>query len=151
MAGSVVARISALRTMSTAELKEMWSDLFDAPPPAHSRGFLESRLAYRIQEIEYGGLKPDTLEQLAALGDRLDAKGRINIRRGNHYRPVTGTKLIREYKGVEHCVTVLDDGYEYQGRLYKSLSSVARAITGSNWNGWRFFGLRSYKNTGGKK
>ena len=151
MAGSVVARISALRTMSTAELKEMWSDLFDAPPPAHSRGFLESRLAYRIQEIEYGGLKPDTLEQLAALGDRLDAKGRINIRRGNQDRPVKGTKLIREYKGIEHCVTVLEDGYEYQGRPYKSLSAVARAITGTAWNGWAFFGLRNHRKAGGKQ
>ena len=148
MARSVVARISALRTMSTPELKDMWSDLFDAPPPAYNRRFLESRLAYRIQEIEYGGLKPDTLERLAALGDRLDARGRINIRKGNRNRPVTGTRLIREYKGVEHCVTVLDDGYEYQGRPYKSLSAVARAITGTSWNGWLFFGLRNYKKDG---
>jgi hypothetical protein len=147
MARSIVARISALKSMSTPELKEMWNDLFDAAPPAYNRRFLESRLAYRIQEIEYGGLKPDTLERLAALGDRLNASGKISVRRGNHDRPITGTKLIRQYKGVEHCVTVLDDGYEYQGRPYKSLSSVARAITGTAWNGWLFFGLRNHKKT----
>ena len=54
-----------------------------------------------------------------------------------------GTRLIREYQGVEHCVTVLPDGYEYGGRPYKSLSAVARAITGTRWNGWVFFGLKS--------
>ena len=63
-------------------------------------------------------------------------------------RPVAGTRLIREYQGVEHCVTVLADGFEYQGRPYKSLSAVARAITGTRWNGPLFFGLR---NSGGAR
>jgi len=58
-------------------------------------------------------------------------------------RPLAGTRLIREWQGVEHCVTVRDDGYEYQGRPYKSLSAVARAITGTRWNGWLFFGLKN--------
>jgi hypothetical protein len=57
-------------------------------------------------------------------------------------RPIAGTRLIREWKGVEHTVTVLDDGYEYQGRPYKSLSAIARAIAGTRWNGWVFFGVR---------
>ena len=56
--------------------------------------------------------------------------------------PIAGTRLIREWQGVEHCVTVLADGYEYGGRPYKSLSALARAITGTRWNGWTFFGLR---------
>jgi hypothetical protein len=55
---------------------------------------------------------------------------------------VAGTRLIREYQGVEHCATVLADGFEYQGRPYKSLSAIARAITGTRWNGWVFFGIR---------
>ena len=58
-------------------------------------------------------------------------------------RPIAGTRLIREYQGVEHCVTVRDDGYEYQGRPYKSLSAIARAITGTRWNGRLFFGLKN--------
>jgi hypothetical protein len=60
-------------------------------------------------------------------------------------RPIVGTRLIREWQGVEHCVTVRDDGYEYQGRPYKSLSAVARAITGTRWNGWVFFGLKNQR------
>ena len=62
-------------------------------------------------------------------------------RRGDD-RPIAGTRLIREWKGVEHTVTVLDNAYEYQGRPYKSLSAIARAIAGTRWNGWVFFGVR---------
>ena len=64
-------------------------------------------------------------------------------RRHHQDRPLAGTRLIREWQGVEHCVTVRDDGYEYQGRPYKSLSAIAREITGSRWNGWVFFGLKN--------
>jgi Protein of unknown function (DUF2924) len=60
-------------------------------------------------------------------------------------RPITGTRLIREWQGVEHCVTVLDDGFEYQGRHYRSLSAIARAITGTRWNGLIFFGLKNQR------
>jgi hypothetical protein len=60
-------------------------------------------------------------------------------------KPIAGTRLIREWKGVEHCVTVLDDGYEYQGRPFKSLSAIARAITGTRWNGLLFFGLKNQR------
>jgi hypothetical protein len=71
--------------------------------------------------------------------------GKIEVRRKRaDDRPIAGTKLIREWKGVEHTVTVLDDGYEWQGRPYKSLSAVARAIAGTRWNGPAFFGLRSH-------
>ncbi len=68
------------------------------------------------------------------------------LRRIRHQdKPVTGTRLIREWQGVEHCVTVLDDGYEYGGRPFKSLSHVARTITGTQWNGWTFFGLKNQR------
>jgi hypothetical protein len=58
-------------------------------------------------------------------------------------RPIAGTRLIREYQGIEHCVTVRDEDFEYQGRPYKSLSAIARAITGTRWNGLLFFGLKN--------
>jgi hypothetical protein len=64
-------------------------------------------------------------------------------RMGAGQKPIAGTRLIREWQGVEHAVTVRDDGYEYQGKPYKSLSSIARAITGTRWNGWVFFGLKN--------
>jgi len=140
---SVLARLAALRTTPTPELKNQWRQLFDSPPPTYNRKFLESRLAYRIQELAYGGLKSETVRRLEALGEQLDG-GKIAVRkvRGDD-RPIVGTRLIREYQGVEHCVTVIADGYEWQGRPYKSLSAIARAITGTRWNGWTFFGMKN--------
>jgi hypothetical protein len=140
---SVLARLAALKTMPTAELKQQWRDLFETEPPPYNRRFLESRLAYRIQELAYGGLKKETVERLQALGEKLfgGKDGRRKAR--TEHRPIAGTRLVREWQGVEHSVTVRNDDFEYQGRPYKSLSSVARAITGTSWNGWTFFGLKN--------
>jgi hypothetical protein len=138
----VLRRLAGLRTAPTANLKQQWRELFGKEPPAFSRTYLQSRLAYRIQELAYGGLKPETVARLEALGEKLDG-GNITLRRIRaDDRPIAGTRLLREYQGVEHVVTVLADGFEYQGRLYRSLSAIARAITGTRWNGWTFFGLR---------
>ena len=143
MNDSVLARVAALKTMPTAELKQQWQQLFETQAPPYNRRFLESRLAYRIQELAYGGLKPETVKRLEALGEQFDG-GNITVRRLRaDDKPISGTRLIREYQGIEHTVTVLNDGYEWQGRPYQSLSAIARAITGTRWNGWRFFGLKS--------
>jgi len=81
--------------------------------------------------------------RLEAIGEKLDG-GNLTLRRirADDRRPITGTQLLREHDGVEHAVTVLADGFEYEGRPYQSLSAIARAITGTRWNGWTFFGLR---------
>ena len=140
---TVLARIAALKTTPTAKLKEQWTALFHTLPPPYNRRFLESRLAYRIQELAYGGLKPETVRRLEQLGEQLDG-GNIAVRRlrGSDI-PIAGTRLLREYQGVEYTVTVTTDGYEWQGRPYKSLSVIARAITGTRWNGLLFFGLKN--------
>jgi len=141
----IPARLAALKTTSTPELKSQWRELFESEPPAFNRRYLESRLAYRIQELAYGGLKPETVKRLEALGEQLDG-GNITLRRIRaDLKPIAGTKLIREWQGIEQTVTVLADGYEWQGRPYRSLSAVARAITGTRWNGWVFFGLKSQR------
>ena len=76
------------------------------------------------------------------IGEQIDGKN-ITLRRiRQEQRPITGTRLLREWRGVEHVVTVQRDGFEWQGRPYQSLSAIARAITGTRWNGWVFFGLR---------
>ena len=143
MTDTVLARLAALKSTPTPDLKKQWRDLFETEPPPYNRRFLESRLAYRIQELAYGGLKPETIERLEALGEQLDG-GNVVLRRIRaDAKPISGTRLIREWQGVEHCVTVRDHDYEYQGRPYKSLSAVARAITGTRWNGWVVFGLKS--------
>jgi hypothetical protein len=146
MSDTVLARLAALKTTPTPDLKEQWRELFGKEPPPYNRRFLESRLAYRIQELAYGGLKPETIERLKAIAEDLDGGGsRTSRRRSAQDRPIAGTRLIREHQGVEHCVTVRSDDYEYQGRPYKSLSAVARAITGTQWNGLVFFGLKNQR------
>ena len=138
----VPARLAALPSADIRDLKEQWRNLFGTEPPPYNRRFLERRIAYRIQELAYGGLKPETIARLEALGEQIDG-GNITLRRiRQDQRPVVGTRLLREYQGVEHVVTVTRDGYEYQGRPYQSLSAIARAITGTRWNGWLFFGLQ---------
>jgi hypothetical protein len=146
MTDSVLARLAALKTAPVVELKRQWRDLFETEPPPYNRRFLESRLAYRIQELAYGGLKPETVKRLEQLGEQLYGGGNPVMRRIRHDdKPIIGTRLIREWQGVEHTVTVRDEDYEYQGRPYKSLSSIARAITGTRWNGWVFFGLKNMR------
>ena len=138
----VLGRLDALKIADIAALKAQWRTLFGTEPPPYNRRFLESRLAYRVQELAFGGLKPETLARLEALGEQFDG-GKIAVRRmRGDDRPIAGTQLIREYQGVEHLVTVTRDGYDYQGRPYKSLSAIARGITGTRWNGRVFFGLR---------
>ena len=145
MVDSVLARVAALKTTPTPDLKAMWRDLFESEAPPYNRRFLESRLAYRIQELAHGGLKSDTMARLEALAEDLDGGDAVRRKRPVKDRPIAGTRLVREWRGVEHCVTVLDDGFEYQGRPYKSLSAIARAITGTRWNGLLFFGLKNFR------
>src|SRR5258707_12406975 len=133
MSTSVLAQIAALKSTPVAGLKARWRELFGTEPPPYNRRFLESRLAYRVQELAFGGLKPETVERLAALAEGLDGKGTKRARSAQD-RPIAGTRWIRDWHGVEHSVTVRDDGYEYQGRPYKALSAIARLVTGTRWN-----------------
>jgi len=127
-------------------LKQQWRELFDCEPPPFNRRYLESRLAYRIQELTYGGLKRETVKRLEALGEQLDGGDRKKSgMRADRDRPIAGTRLLREWQGVEQIVTVTADGFEWQGRPYRSLSAIARAITGTRWNGWVFFGLKNHR------
>lgn len=139
----VLARLAAIKTMPTPALKTMWRDLHGTEAPPYNRRFLESRLAYRIQELAYGGLKPETVKRLDALARGVEDTNPKTRRIRTDRKPVAGTRLLREFHGVEHMVTVTIEGYEYRGRPYKSLSAIARAITGVQWNGWVFFGLKS--------
>ena len=142
----VLGRLAALQTAPTADLKQQWRELFGKEPPPWNRAYIQSRLAYRIQELAYGGLKPETVRRLERLGEELD--GGDKKKRGmrlDRDRPITGTRLLREWQGVEQIVTVTADGFEWQGRPYKSLSAIARAITGTRWNGWTFFGLKNHR------
>jgi hypothetical protein len=141
----ILARLAALKAMSVKDLKAEWQVLFNTPAPNNSRGFLEGRLAYRIQELTYGGPDKQTRRMLDLLADEVEGTLTRKAQIADPRNPVVGTKLIREWDGVAHTVTVLKDGFEWGGRHYKSLSAVARTITGTRWNGYRFFGLRERK------
>ena len=144
MENKVLAQLAALPGKTTAELKQLWRALYDREPPPYNKPFLIKRLAYRLQELAYGGLSARAEAKLKVLIEEEDrrVKGKQPVRNGD--RPIAGTRLIREWQGVEHCATVIEEGFEYEGRKYKSLSAIARAITGTRWNGPLFFGLRNH-------
>jgi hypothetical protein len=133
--------VAGLPTLHTTALEKKWAALFDAEPSPHlGRNFMIRAIAYRLQEKALGGLKPSTLRIL----DRVaDGSGSNESKRAPARRAGAGTVLIREWGGVTHRVTVLDDAVVYRGRRYKSLSEVARVITGAHWSGPMFFGLRN--------
>jgi len=137
---SVAAQIAALKDMPTGTLKDKWRELYDSDPPPFNRVYLESRIAYRLQELTYGGLNKGTQKRLSELREEVfENKPRHS---DNSRRPPIGAILVRECKGVEHRVRVLREGFEYEGRQFKSLTAIATHIAGVKWNGWEFFGLR---------
>lgn len=136
----VVKQVSALPGMSISDLKKRWKDLHQTEPPPFNRTFLVNRLAYRIQELAYGGLPVQNEKRVERLA--IEEKTPPKKQRMQGEQLLSGTRLMREWKGVQHCCMVLDDGFEYQGRRFKSLSAVATAITGTKWNGLVFFALK---------
>ena len=112
----ILARLAALKAMSVNDLKAEWQVLFDAPAPNNSRGFLEGRLAYRIQELTYGGPDKQTRRLLDLLADEVEGTLTRKAQIADPRNPVVGTKLIREWDGIAHTVTVLKEGFEWDGR-----------------------------------
>ena len=142
---SVIKQVAALPGMSIGELKSIWRKFNETEPPPFNRAFLVKRLSYQIQEFSLGGLEKETEERL----ERLAKEDEIKIDKSpTGEKLLPGTRLVREWKGCEHCCTALEDGFEYQGRRFKSLSAVANHITGTKWNGFVFFGLRKQKQGG---
>jgi len=148
MKTSVVRQLAALQGLPMAKLKDRWRALYGTEPPAYNRVHLIKRLAYRIQEIAYGGLSEGTMGQLrehfneAGLGVGKAGDGRKTRKKRAPGLPVIGTRIIREWNGHRYEVTVVRDGFEYDGRRYRSLTAAAKAITGVHRNGPAFFGLR---------
>ncbi len=142
MTTAILTQVAELPTLPTPRLKAMWRELTGTEPPPYNRTFLVKRLAYRIQELAFGGLSVQAERRLDDLVDELDGKKKPKAK--DMTAPIVGTKLIREWQGVMQEVTALADGFEWQGRRYQSLSAVARAITGTRWNGPLFFGLRKH-------
>jgi hypothetical protein len=104
MKDPVLAQLAALKGAPAAALKAKWRTLFDTEPPPYNRRFLESRLAYRIQELAYGGLKKETVERLRVLAKQYDAKPGGRSKGRSDRLPIAGTRLVREWQGVQHTV-----------------------------------------------
>jgi Protein of unknown function (DUF2924) len=140
---NVIIDLENLEQLSRAELRTLWTAvLAEKPPPSLGRDILALGIAYARQELRYGGLSRPVAKELdrllaRALGDTPELPTKP--------LPRAGTILVREWQGITHHVTVTDDGFLWNGKPHQSLSSIARAITGTTWNGPRFFGLRDVK------
>jgi Protein of unknown function (DUF2924) len=136
---SIAGQIIELQKSSRQALLDAWLRLFGKPAPKGlRRELLIPFLAYRLQENVYGGLKPSTLSALRQIARDLLKSNNSTITR----LPKTGTRVIREWRGQVHEVFVTDSGYEYRGAKYRSLSEIARKITGTRWSGPAFFGMK---------
>jgi hypothetical protein len=125
--------------LTAQQLRDEWRRLYRGQPPRLSRDLLIRTIAYRMQELTYGGLSKATQRTLDTLTKELKAKGSIAVTPNLSLRP--GTRLVREWRGRTHTVIVADDGFEYGGKAFPSLTKIAHAITGAHWSGPRFFGL----------
>lgn len=131
-------KLTALATMSPAQLRAEWLRVYKSEPPAMTPDLLRRAVAYRLQEQAYGGLKPAVTRGLERLGAGLDRTEPVAV--GSlHIKP--GTRLVRDWGGASHHVLVEEGGFSYRDQRYKSLSEIACTITGTKWSGPRFFGL----------
>ena len=146
---TVLRRIAELQSMDLDQLRDKWRELCGTEPPGYGKVMMRKRLAFRIQELTWGGISEETkirMKQILVEAG-YDELGR-KVRPAKPDQLLPGTMLIREWAGERHEVLVVDGGFDYRGRRFKSLSAVARHITGTKWNGPLFWGLRG--NGGGK-
>ena len=135
------AEVAQLEALGLNELRARWRQLYETvPPPRFSRDLLRRAIAYRMQELVLGGLKPATrrlLQRVAA-----EARARTPIKLAPMRKLEPGAILVREWNGTKHRVVILESGVRFRDQRYRSLSEVARVITGNRWSGPLFFGLK---------
>ena len=136
--------IASLPALSKAELLTRWRERLKQPPPSHlNKPILVPLLAYRLQEQAFGGLKPAYKRRLRELAESFErSPSGVTKTISSSARIKPGTRMIRQWDGQTHQVTVAEEGFEYKGERYKSLSEIARLITGTRWSGPLFFGLK---------
>ena len=133
--------LARLPELGLVELRQQWRALYKSDAPPHlSRELLLRAVAYRIQEGAFGGLRPERQRQLRQIVEEFNQTG--EVRRRARLELKSGTRLVREWRGRTYEVLVLDDGFSWQGTEYRSLSAIARKITGTAWSGPLFFGLK---------
>ncbi len=151
MTDPVLAQVAGLKSLEHDELCRLWRTLYGKEPPAYNRTFIITRLAYRIQEIAHGGLSDETKSKMNDVLASSNTDGRKSAscktprRIPKQDMPVYGTKFVRDWNGRRYEVIAVPGGFEYDGRLYRSLSAIADVITGTHWNGRLFFGCAKSK------
>ncbi len=132
--------LGQLNELSIADLKEEWERCHGAPAPNLSADLLRLGIGFRLQEKRHGGISRETKRILLRASQAANESGATPILQ--QQRKLTqGTRLVRDWRGVGHAVTVLEKGFEYDGQTFRSLTAIAKAITGTHRNGPRFFGL----------
>ena len=140
-AGELARQLASLPTLDRESLKARWEELFDARPPIRaSQSFMRLGIAYRLQEATLGRLPLRIRRRLDKTADALAAGKPVMAVPVTRIKP--GTKLLRDWQGDTHEVLVLEQGLLYRGETYRSLSEIARTITGARWSGPAFFGLK---------
>jgi hypothetical protein len=138
--------LSRLPTLQIGELRQQWRGLYKTQAPLNlSRELLMRAVAHRMQELALGGLRPEPRRQLLRIAQQFKETGKAAIRARPELKP--GTRLMREWRGRSYDVLVHDDGFSWQGMRYRSLSAIARKITGTAWSGPLFFGLKPNRPT----
>lgn len=131
---NIALQITQLTQMTLPELQNLWKRYFDEKPLSLNREFYVSRLAYKIQELHFGGLPIASKNLLVKMADNAEIKNKRKL-------PPIGTRIVRIFKGQEYVVKIMVDGFDFNGLLYKSLSQIAQKITGQKISGYRFFKL----------
>jgi hypothetical protein len=142
----IAAELARLEALTNFELRHEWRRLHGMQPPKSlSRDLLLRGITYKIQERAFGGLSKSVLRKLS---EALPEARSNSVRPATAVRAKVGTRLVREWNGQTHTVLVHEDGIVWRGKLYRSLSVVAREITGAHWSGPRFFALTTKRRTG---
>ena len=136
---SIIKQIVALKSMDENSLRNMWDKFFDYKPEVDSRQHMVAKIAYKIQEQVYGGVDPVTESKIREKAKKTSLKNQ----KKKKFQPQVGTKIVKEYHDKTHEVLVVEDGFAYEGAIFKSLSAIANKITGTKWNGLKFFGVAS--------
>ena len=138
---TIGGEVDRLRSLTREELRAEWRQLYRTEPPRISRDLLVLAIGYRLQELDQGGLGKATARRLQTMAKDLRKTGHVGSAPSLTLKP--GARLVREWRGRTHSVTVTEDGFEYGGTNYPSLTKIAKKITGAHWSGPRFFGLLS--------
>jgi len=148
---SMLERILALKEAPLPELQNKYSEVFDGKKaPSNNKTYLWQRIAYRMQELEYGSLPDEAQNKVKELAKeydpinnkalRPDATTKHHLSRDKRL-PIPGTLITKDYKGTDIRVKILDKSFEYNGKIYRTLTAIAKEVTGSHWNGYLFFNM----------